>query len=104
MAGIKDFDAQYARALTLVKTDAGLGALLGAKSTPTFFINGHVIAGIAAGPLLRSGHPAGALAIARAALTAVNAATAEPSGMTDARPAGVTGALGIRLRCLPRFA
>ena len=45
IAGIKDFDAQYARALTLVKTDAGLGALLGAKSTPTFIINGHVIAG-----------------------------------------------------------
>ena len=45
VAGIKDFDAQYARALTLVKTDAGLGALLGAKSTPTFVINGHVIAG-----------------------------------------------------------
>jgi uncharacterized membrane protein/protein-disulfide isomerase len=45
VAGIKDFEAQYARALTLVKTDAGLGALLGAKSTPTFIINGHVIAG-----------------------------------------------------------
>ena len=45
VAGITDFDAQYARALTLVKTDAGLGALLGAKSTPTFIINGHVIAG-----------------------------------------------------------
>jgi uncharacterized membrane protein/protein-disulfide isomerase len=45
VAGIKDFDAQYARALTLVKTDAGLGALLGAKSTPTFIINGRVIAG-----------------------------------------------------------
>jgi uncharacterized membrane protein/protein-disulfide isomerase len=45
VAGIKDFDAQYARALMLVKTDAGLGALLGAKSTPTFVINGHVIAG-----------------------------------------------------------
>ena len=39
VAGIADFDAQYARALTLVRTDAGLGALLGAKSTPTFFIN-----------------------------------------------------------------
>ncbi len=45
VAGIQDFDAQYARALTLVKTDAGLGALLGAKSTPTFVINGRVIAG-----------------------------------------------------------
>jgi protein-disulfide isomerase len=45
VAGIADFDARYARALTLVRTDAGLGALLGAKSTPTFFINGRVIAG-----------------------------------------------------------
>ena len=45
MGGIKDFDAQYARALTLVRTDAGLGALLGAKSTPTFIINGRLIAG-----------------------------------------------------------
>ena len=45
VGGIKDFDAQYARALTLVRTDAGLGALLGAKSTPTFIINGRLIAG-----------------------------------------------------------
>ena len=45
VGGIKDFDAQYPRALTLVRTDAGLGALLGAKSTPTFIINGRVIAG-----------------------------------------------------------
>ena len=45
VAGVADYDAQYARALTLVKTDAGLGALLGAKSTPTFFINGRLIAG-----------------------------------------------------------
>ena len=52
MAGIKDFDAQYARALTLVKTDAGLGALLGAKSTPTFFINGRMIAGAMPGPFM----------------------------------------------------
>jgi protein-disulfide isomerase len=46
VAGVGDFDAQYSRALTLVRTDAGLGALLGAKSTPTFFINGRVIAGM----------------------------------------------------------
>ena len=45
VGGIKDFDAQYGRALTLVRTDAGLGALLGAKSTPTFIINGRLIAG-----------------------------------------------------------
>ena len=50
VAGIKDFDAQYARALTLVKTDAGLGALLGAKSTPTFVINGHLITGALPAP------------------------------------------------------
>ena len=50
VAGIKDFDAQYARVLTLVKTDAGLGALLGAKSTPTFLINGRVIAGALPAP------------------------------------------------------
>jgi protein-disulfide isomerase len=45
VAGIPNFDAQYSRALTLVRTDAGMGALLGAKSTPTFVVNGHVIAG-----------------------------------------------------------
>jgi uncharacterized membrane protein/protein-disulfide isomerase len=50
VAGITDFDAEYARALALVKTDAGLGALLGAKSTPTFVINGHVIAGALPAP------------------------------------------------------
>jgi uncharacterized membrane protein/protein-disulfide isomerase len=50
VAGITDFEAQYSRALTLVKTDAGLGALLGAKSTPTFVINGHVIAGALPAP------------------------------------------------------
>ena len=45
VAGITDFDAQYARALALVKSDAALGAQLGAKSTPTFLINGRVVAG-----------------------------------------------------------
>jgi uncharacterized membrane protein len=45
VAGIPDFDGQYARALSEVKTDAGLGALLEVKSTPTFFINGRRIAG-----------------------------------------------------------
>ena len=35
---------------TLVKTDAGLGALLGAKSTPTFVINGHLVAGALPAP------------------------------------------------------
>jgi protein-disulfide isomerase/uncharacterized membrane protein len=45
VAGIKDFDAQYASIIEQVKVDAGLGRLLGAKSTPTFFINGRMIAG-----------------------------------------------------------
>jgi len=45
VGGIANYDAQYQRALTLVRTDAGLGALLGAKSTPTFVVNGHVIGG-----------------------------------------------------------
>ncbi len=40
VAGIQDFDAQYARALEEVKTDAGLGKLLDVHSTPTFFIAG----------------------------------------------------------------
>jgi uncharacterized membrane protein len=40
VGGISDFDAQYARALEEVKTDAGLGQLLKVSSTPTFFING----------------------------------------------------------------
>lgn len=42
-AGIKDFDARYEAALETVKTDAGLGKLLGVKSTPTIFINGRSI-------------------------------------------------------------
>jgi uncharacterized membrane protein/protein-disulfide isomerase len=45
VAGIKDFDAQYPRFLEQVRADAGLGTQLGAKSTPTFFINGRRIAG-----------------------------------------------------------
>jgi protein-disulfide isomerase/uncharacterized membrane protein len=45
IGGITDFDAQYANVLNQVKADAALGSLLGAKSTPTFFINGRRIAG-----------------------------------------------------------
>jgi len=45
VAGIPDFDSRYAGALQIVRTDAGLGNLLGVKSTPTFFINGRRIAG-----------------------------------------------------------
>jgi uncharacterized membrane protein/protein-disulfide isomerase len=37
---VPDFDSQYARAMEEVKTDAGLGRLLGVTATPTFFING----------------------------------------------------------------
>ena len=40
VAGVTDFDAQYARQLELVKGDISLGALLQVKGTPTFFING----------------------------------------------------------------
>ena len=42
VGGITDFDAQYARAKEEIKTDAGLGQLLGVKSTPTFYINGRM--------------------------------------------------------------
>jgi protein-disulfide isomerase len=45
IAGIKDFDARYATALEIVKTDAGLGRMLGVGSTPTIFINGRKIPG-----------------------------------------------------------
>ena len=51
IAGITDFDAQYSRALLQVSNDAGMGVLLGAKSTPTFFINGHRIAGMVPPPV-----------------------------------------------------
>jgi protein-disulfide isomerase len=40
VGGITDFDAQYARAKEEIKTDTGLGQLLGVSSTPTFYING----------------------------------------------------------------
>jgi uncharacterized membrane protein len=40
IGGVTDFDTQYARAIESVKTDIGLGKLLGVKVTPTFFING----------------------------------------------------------------
>ena len=42
---VKDFEAQYARALEVVKTDTGLGRLLGVRQTPTYFINGVKIEG-----------------------------------------------------------
>lgn len=40
IAGVEDFDAQYARTLDLVKGDIALGASLQVRATPTFFING----------------------------------------------------------------
>ncbi len=45
VAGITDFDAKYPSTLIEVKNDAGMGAMLGVKSTPTFFINGHMLPG-----------------------------------------------------------
>ena len=42
---IADFDAQYARAIQEVKTDAALGSSLRVESTPTFFINGRRLPG-----------------------------------------------------------
>jgi protein-disulfide isomerase len=45
VGGIKDFESQYATALNDVKADVALGTRLGVKSTPTFFINGRLIAG-----------------------------------------------------------
>lgn len=42
---IKDFDAQYARAIQEVKTDAALGSSLGVNSTPTFFVNSRRVPG-----------------------------------------------------------
>ena len=45
VAGISDFDAKYANALMEVRNDAGMGVMLGVKSTPTFFINGHMLPG-----------------------------------------------------------
>ncbi len=40
IGGVADFDAQYPKVLTDVKTDTSLGGFLGVRSTPTFFVNG----------------------------------------------------------------
>jgi uncharacterized membrane protein len=45
IAGIKDFDARYERALQEVKTDASLGGFVQVRSTPTVFLNGRIVAG-----------------------------------------------------------
>jgi uncharacterized membrane protein/protein-disulfide isomerase len=42
---ITDFDAQYAKAIEEVKTDAAVGASLAVNSTPSFFVNGKRIPG-----------------------------------------------------------
>jgi protein-disulfide isomerase len=49
---ITDFDAQYARAIQEVKTDAALGTSLGVNSTPSFFVNGRRIPGGGLAPAL----------------------------------------------------
>jgi hypothetical protein len=40
IGGVADFDTAYQRTVESVKTDAGLGKLLGVNVTPTYFING----------------------------------------------------------------
>lgn len=45
IGGIKDFDAQYQRALQDVKTDASLGGLMKVTSTPTVFVNSRRLPG-----------------------------------------------------------
>jgi uncharacterized membrane protein/protein-disulfide isomerase len=40
VGGVADYDAQYARVLNDVRTDASLGGFYGVGSTPTFFVNG----------------------------------------------------------------
>jgi protein-disulfide isomerase len=42
---ITDFDAQYARAIQEVRTDAALGSSLRVDSTPSFFVNGRRVPG-----------------------------------------------------------
>ena len=45
IGGVTDFDARYPSVIAAVKTDAALGALNNVHSTPTFFINGTMLAG-----------------------------------------------------------
>ncbi len=40
IAGVQDFDLQYPRVIGDIRADVSLGALLGVRQTPTFFING----------------------------------------------------------------
>ena len=48
---ITDFDAQYARAIQEVKTDAAIGSSLRVDSTPTFFVNGRRLPGGGLAPM-----------------------------------------------------
>jgi protein-disulfide isomerase len=45
IAGVKDFDTQYAGVVGQVRTDASIGTALGVNSTPAFFVNGRRIPG-----------------------------------------------------------
>jgi protein-disulfide isomerase len=45
IAGVTDFDEQYAAVLSDVKQDADMGGRLAIQGTPTFFINGVRIEG-----------------------------------------------------------
>ena len=45
VGGIPDFDAQYAKAIQEVRTDAALGSALGVSGTPAYFINGKRVPG-----------------------------------------------------------
>ena len=45
IAGVQDFDAQYANVIGQVRTDASIGSSLGVISTPAFFVNGKRIPG-----------------------------------------------------------
>ncbi len=45
IGGVTDFDARYPSVVAAVRTDAALGALNNVHSTPTFFINGTMLAG-----------------------------------------------------------
>ena len=48
IAGITNFDAEYARVLPEIRADIDLATRLEVRSTPTFFINGRKIGGVAA--------------------------------------------------------
>lgn len=45
IAGVQDFDTQYASVIGQVRTDASLGSSIGVTSTPAFFVNGKRIPG-----------------------------------------------------------